>query len=302
MTDQMSEISIARHKLTLSEHENTKHGDIFLPVNSYHSIIPESYGEVALHWHEEMEITLVQKGVSDYRVGQDTFLAQPGDIILVPSFCTHSASQITGKTLISDSLIFSLDFLGAAGQDLSATKYLRPLSEGQLVMPAVIKREDRGYGRIKASFLKALKCFRDRPFLYELSLREHLLHTIILLFEEGYIRPPEESDSGLSGRQQIKNVLQYISEHIQDKLSISELASLCGFSESYFMSIFRKNVGMSCINYINHYRIQSAAHQLDETDLPVMDIALDNGFSNISYFNLQFKREFGMTPQQFRKR
>ena len=167
-------------------------------------------------------------------------------------------------------------------------------------MPSCIKSENKGYGEIKKSFGKALKCFLERPFLYELSLREHLLHTIILLFEEGYIRTPDASDSALSGRQQIKNALQYISEHLQDKLSIAELAEICGFSESYFMSVFRENVGMSCINYINHCRIQNAAHQLEETDSPVMDIALDNGFNNISYFNLQFKREFGMTPLQFR--
>jgi AraC-like DNA-binding protein len=77
---------------------------------------------------------------------------------------------------------------------------------------------------------------------------------------------------------------------------------MSGFSESYFMSFFRQYVGMSCISYINHYRIQKAAHALEETSGPVMEIAMDHGFDNISYFNLQFRREFGMTPRQFRMR
>ena len=96
-------------------------------------------------------------------------------------------------------------------------------------------------------------------------------------------------------------MLSYISEHAAEKLTVADLAALSGFSESYFMSLFRENVGMSCVNYINHCRVQNAAHELEETDHAVMDIAMDNGFSNISYFNLQFKRAFGMTPREFRK-
>ena len=66
------------------------------------------------------------------------------------------------------------------------------------------------------------------------------------------------------------------------------------------MSFFKQYVGMSCIQYINHYRIQKAAHMLEETSRPVMEIAMDHGFDNISYFNLQFRKEFGMTPREFR--
>ena len=104
-----------------------------------------------------------------------------------------------------------------------------------------------------------------------------------------------------ANRQQLKTVLQYISEHCGEKIRVAELADLSGFSESYFMSFFRQYVGMSCVRYINHCRIQKAAHALEETPLPVMEIAMDHGFNNVSYFDLQFRREFGMTPREFRK-
>ena len=68
------------------------------------------------------------------------------------------------------------------------------------------------------------------------------------------------------------------------------------------MSFFKENVGMTCIQYINHYRIQKAAHKLEVSDMLVTDIAFECGFNNVSYFNLQFKQEFGMTPLQFRKK
>ena len=93
--------------------ENAEHGNVFFPVNRYHCLIPFTYRELALHWHEEMEITFIQEGTSDYKVGKEEFKANAGDIILIPPYCTHSACEIPGKTMISDSMVFHLDDLGA---------------------------------------------------------------------------------------------------------------------------------------------------------------------------------------------
>ena len=271
-------------------------------MNSYHCLVPLSYSELALHWHEEMEITLIREGMSDYRVGQETFRAEEGDLILVPPFCTHSAYEIPGETMVSDSMVFHLDFLGAQGQDLTASRYLRPLSDGRVQLPPVIRPADAGYEKIRAFFMDALERFRCRPPFYELHLKTNLLYVLTLLCEEGYMQEAEESRNTYESRQQLKTVLQFIAEHYNEKLKVADLAQLSGFSESYFMSFFRQYVGMSCIQYINHYRIQKAAQELEETSHPVMEIALDNGFDNVSYFNLQFRREFCMTPREFRGR
>ena len=282
--------------------EKARHGDIFLPVNSYHCLIPFTYRELALHWHEEMEITLIQDGTSDYKVGQKVFEANAGDIILIPPYCTHSACEIPGKTMISDSMVFHPDYLGANNQDLSASKYLRPMAEGQLLMQEVIRDGDEGYAEIKDTFIRALDCFKNKQPFYEMLLKEKLLHILILLFSYGYIRESDDSHITSENRRHIKSALEYITDHYSEKLSISEMAQLAGFSENYFMSLFRQYVGMSCIQYVNHYRIQKAAHALEETNKSVSEIAMIHGFDNISYFNLQFRRTFGMTPREFRSK
>ena len=69
--------------------ENAEHGNIFLPVNSYHCIVPDTYTELDLHWHEEMEITLIREGTSNYRVGQEAFRTREDDLIIVPPFTLH---------------------------------------------------------------------------------------------------------------------------------------------------------------------------------------------------------------------
>jgi AraC-like DNA-binding protein len=249
-----------------------------------------------------MEITFIQDGTSDYKVGREEFKANAGDIILIPPYCTHSACEIPGKTMISDSIVFHPDYLGASNQDLSASKYLRPMAEGQLLMQEVIRDSDAGYEEIKEAFLEALDCFKNKPSFYEMLLKEKLLHILILLFSYGYIRESDDSHISSENRRHIKSALEYITDHYSEKISISEMAQLAGFSENYFMSLFRQYVGMSCIQYVNHYRIQKAAHALEETTKSVSEIAMIHGFDNISYFNLQFRRTFGMTPREFRSK
>ena len=292
------------HRMTAAgagQKERASHGDIFLPVGSYHCLVPDTYTELSLHWHEEMEITLIREGISDYRVGQDMFEARAGDLILVPPCTLHSAMEIPGKEMISDSLVFHLDYLGAAGQDLAASKYLRPLLQGRLHMPGRLRPGDKGYGGIRDVFLEALRTFLERDRYYELHLKDLLLRLLFLLFSNGYVTDEEISGSLHLSRQQFQKVLRYIGEHYSEPISIGDLAAVSGFSESYFMSMFRQNAGMTCVKYINAFRIRKAAQALENSAQPVMEIAMDSGFSNISYFNLQFRRQFGMTPREFRQ-
>lgn len=280
--------------------ERAEHGSIFLPVNSYHCIVPDTYTELALHWHDEMEVTLIREGVSDYRIGQASLRAEKGDLLIVPPCTLHSAMEIPGERMVSDSLVFHLDYLGASEPDLSASRYLRPLMHGQLRLPCRITCTESGYEEIRDCFMEALGCFLEKPPFYELQLKERLLRVLYLLFLHGGVSGDSRDMPQTESRKQMQSVLRYIGEHYQERITIPELAAVSGFSESHFMNFFRQNAGMTCIRYINHYRIQKAANALAGTAQPVMEIALDSGFDNVSYFNLQFRREFGMTPREFR--
>ena len=60
-------------------------------------------------------------------------------------------------------------------------------------------------------------------------------------------------------------------------------------------------MNMTCIEYMNQYRLEMASRQLAGTELPITSIALESGFNNISYFNRVFKKKFGVTPKEYRK-
>lgn len=120
------------------------------------------------------------------------------------------------------------------------------------------------------------------------------------MYQYGYVVKNEGSATDSELERKLKTVLSYIREHYTETMSIEELAGVCHFSQAHFMSFFKKFAGMTCVEYINHYRLSRVAAALAQSDQPVMEAAMENGFHNISYFNKLFRKEFGVTPREYR--
>ena len=86
-----------------------------------------------------------------------------------------------------------------------------------------------------------------------------------------------------------------------ENITLAGLAELVNMSETGLSRLFRNLTGMSCIDYVIEYRLTKAMGQLRTTDKPVIEIAYDTGFNNISYFNRTFKKHLHQTPSEFRK-
>lgn len=286
--------------INLTSKEKIFHGDIFLPVSRYHTVLDKIHFELIPHWHDEMEITLISEGTATYRVYTNSLNVKTGDLVLVSPHFLHSAKINSENPMISESLVFHINYLGALEQDFSALKYLQPLLNGQFEIKPVIHPEDPGYEQLTKTFSDALNTFLKKDLYYELHLKIQLLEFVLLLFQFHYITESSNPDTEQGVRFQIHQTLDYIHHHYTETLSIKDLAKSAGFSESYFMYLFKEYVGMTCVSYINHYRIQKAAQQLESSKKTILEIAIEHGFDNISYFNRRFKSQFGMTPKEYR--
>jgi AraC-like DNA-binding protein len=93
----------------------------------------------------------------------------------------------------------------------------------------------------------------------------------------------------------------YMAENIEKKLSLKDLSSHFGYSESYFNRVFRKEVQFSPIDYFLHLKIERAAHLLLHTNLKINQISLKLGFDDPYYFSRLFKKIKGVSPKEYRK-
>jgi AraC family transcriptional regulator len=101
-------------------------------------------------------------------------------------------------------------------------------------------------------------------------------------------------------RTQLQQAIDYIHTHIDRDLSLIELASVINISPTYFASLFKQTTGIFPHQYVIQQRVERAKSMLSKTDLTIVDIAFQTGFSSQSHLNQQFKRITGMTPKEVR--
>jgi len=98
-----------------------------------------------------------------------------------------------------------------------------------------------------------------------------------------------------------QEILQYIQEHFQEDLSLSDVAAAFGFSPNYFSSLFKKKTGRNFTHYLTDLRIRQAKGLLLDTSMTVREISSAVGYYSTSFFIRSFKNSEGITPLEYRK-
>lgn len=109
-------------------------------------------------------------------------------------------------------------------------------------------------------------------------------------------------DRDRPGESAVATVTDYIHRHLHEQIYISELAEQVYLNEQYLARLFKKTLGLSILEYITQERLRLAKELLRSTDRPINRVADSVGYDNYSYFTRLFKRETGMTPQEYRQR
>jgi AraC family transcriptional regulator len=105
---------------------------------------------------------------------------------------------------------------------------------------------------------------------------------------------------GLADRQ-LRQVLEFIQAHLHEDLSLDVLAQQVGFSPYHFARLFRRTTGASLHQIVLRQRIERAQCLLEETDLPLAQVASECGFAHQSHLTQVFRQQLGCTPRVYRQ-
>lgn len=100
----------------------------------------------------------------------------------------------------------------------------------------------------------------------------------------------------------IEKINDYIHEHYKENIGRNEIGAQFFLVPEYLAKMYKKKTGQNLKDYINGYRLQQAKHLLNNQEMKVSDVASEVGFDNFSYFSTLFKKEYDMTPNEYRKR
>ncbi len=98
----------------------------------------------------------------------------------------------------------------------------------------------------------------------------------------------------------MQNVLDYIEGHIDDELSIDQLAEMAALSKFYFQRLFLKLVGVNVMQYVRLRRVARASEEIRD-GRKITDIAFSYGFNNLETFSRTFKSVYNLTPTEYQK-
>ena len=119
-----------------------------------------------------------------------------------------------------------------------------------------------------------------------------------------FILPELQTDQPdrITYRPEIKRALSFIDTHLSHQFSLRDIANHVYLSESYLSKLFKEDMGMSLVQYINSRKLEQAKIMLRNSDASIEAIAKNLGFGRTSYFCKIFKDGTAETPKSYRKK
>ena len=277
--------------------ENARHGESGFPIQRYRTTLHATYQDVPTHWHDEAELTLIVRGDSTYTVQLESEHVTVGDIVFVPPHVLHAVTT-GGGDMESDTFVFHPNLLGAATADVCTLRYLAPLSAQKLTPPTVIRKDHPAYDQLLRIIRDMNRTWETRQVGWELMIKAHLLTALAVLMPY-CTKDSAELALRTEHAEKIKTALEFMDRNYGEEIAIADVAAACYFSQYHFMRFFKKYMGMSCGEYLKNLRLEKAAQAFARGNTVIMDVAMDAGFRNLSYFYREFQKKYGYTPKQF---
>ncbi|WP_310821128.1 AraC family transcriptional regulator [Stratiformator vulcanicus] len=254
------------------------------------------------HRHPEIELTYVDRGTGTRLVGDNIDSYRDHDLVLIGSDLPHTwqSDQYLGRKYDRHSAIviqFHPDFLGEQFFELpefEAISMMLTSARRGLWFPAEVGEQ--------------IGAVMTRMTIEPPVLR--LIHLLEVLSELSSCPSAEPlSSQGFApsltsaSETRTEKVCHYISQHFRNpNLSHEELASHACMNPSAFSRFFKQSTGKTLTEYLNELRIGLACRLLMDSDMSILDVSLEAGFANVSYFNRRFRESRGMTPREYRRR
>ena len=269
-------------------HETVRVPEQFLAWIYYQS--ENNITEVPLHWHRSMELSYILKGQVSYEVNGRRFIAREQDIVLVNSSDVHGCTTNYEGESEMICILFPYDFLKMNMPDFNDYRY-------------EIRRGTEAYDYIREAFEEIHPIFRDRAQnpLYQIKLNGFFFSILYMIFKE--CKVPKQVPGSIISQKHLERcteILDYIDAHYMENLSLETLADQFSMSREHMSRTFKNCMATTFKKHLTSIRLHHAYQDLLTSDLPITQIALDNGFSDARAFTSAFRSYYNETPQKYR--
>ena len=148
--------------------------------------------------------------------------------------------------------------------------------------------------RIEDDFLERFLAGSDNCGSAE-ELFDYLIREITISYEKAaHLKRQDEN-------RPIRLVRQYVAEHYREPLTLEQVSAVAELSPAYLSTVFKKDTGMTFLEYLSKIRMEAAKRLLKETNRTVADICGLVGYNDVRYFTKTFTKYSGLKPNEYRK-
>lgn len=163
--------------------------------------------------------------------------------------------------------------------------------------PAKIRELHEPMKNIDILISRGLTSYKDY-YLESLRIQTFLQTLVINLLERYPWGNPEQAGN----IERIEPAIQYINTCFTEQIRLEQLAELCCMSPNYFHKIFSNTLQTTPANYISLLRMNTALQLLTGNNSTIKEVAYKLGFNDDAYFSRAFKKQYGITPGEYKKK
>ena len=245
------------------------------------------------HWHKAMELLLFVKGKVTCKFSNKTLNAKPGDIYLINSHEVH-------ETRCSRNAVYLVVHI----DPMHMCRYVANFD--QMTFSLAHDPEDaqkaQAYEQLKLCLQEILRQTEETAPAFKLERQARLFALTAILvkhFSQGLA--VEERSLQRRDMTRLEPLLEYIQLHHGEELPLDEAADFMGLNKEYFCRLFKKNMGVSYLQYVYQVRATAVCRELELSDDNIGEIAQRHGFREAKMLNQYFRELYGCTPSEKRK-
>lgn len=272
-------------------HENWKGSPSF----PFRLFVSDEMGFFPNHWHEFMEWLYVYEGKLIVRVNEIDHTLEAGSVFFINSCDIHSFHRYKGE----NSRILLVHVALPLLERLIEEEKLAGGAESLFGDKICFTQEDEGHQELVSCFESLYGNSKSESVGKIVEYKIHLLRILQFLISRNPDRINRLPESG--SRKRLFDCIAFVKKYYKSQISLEKAASALCLSPYHFSRDFKKMAGQTFFEYLKLYRISRARYWLANSDRPVLDIALDCGYSSIKTFNRHFLQVEKQSPSLFRK-
>lgn len=284
-----------REELFPEYSEELRHITACADLNSYKD------GFVPWHWHRELELFYVEKGMVEYCTPNGNFIFREGSGGLVNGNILHMTkfNPKNGENIQIHHLFDPVFITGERGNLIDA-KYMMPFTNSTHVEIIVFSEEIEEHREVLKLLKESLR-LDEKEYGYELILRGKLSEIWLKIMQ--IVEKQIDKQNHFQTKDfRIKQMMMFIHEHYAEKITVKELADYTFMSERVCYRLFQENLHTTPTDYIRCYRLHMACQMLSKSNMSISEIGYACGLGSNSYFGKQFKEYMGCTPMEYRNK